>query len=73
MNTIQKTTILRIIKLNIHIKSRNLIINKILIKIMSRYRHIVDTRQGLARANSRVQTWELCASPNASNYQGEVI
>ena len=41
---------------------------------MSRYRHIVDARQGLARANSRVQTRELYASPNASNYQrGDLI
>ena len=40
---------------------------------MSRYRHIIDARQGLARANSWVQTRELCASPNASNYQGGVI
>ena len=40
---------------------------------MSRYRHIVDARQGLVRADSRIQTRELCASPNASNYQGGVI
>ena len=37
-------------------------------KLVSRYRHIVDAHQGLARANSRIQTQELCASPNTSNY-----
>ena len=41
--------------------------------LLSRYRHIVDAHQGLARANSRVQTRELCANPNASNYQGGVV
>ena len=40
---------------------------------MSRYHHIIDARQGLARANSQVQTWELCTSPNVLNYQGKII
>ena len=40
---------------------------------MSRYRHIVDACQGLARANLWVQIWELCANPNVLNYQGKVI